>query len=63
MFDKSTLSESIIPKQPTPALAKNSAAGHPRPPIPIINTFYCIIFFWPKKPTFLRIICLENLSI
>ena len=48
---------------PIPALVKNSATGQPNPPIPTISTFEFSIFSCPFAPIFLRIICLENLSI
>jgi hypothetical protein len=44
-LDKLTLSSSTIPIEPTPALARNSATGDPKPPIPTIKTFADIIFF------------------
>ena len=63
ILDKSTLSSSTKPIFPTPALVKNSDAGQPNPPAPIINIFDLINFFCPKTPIFFKIICLENLLI
>ena len=44
IFDKATLSSSTIPSVPIPERVKNSEAGHPKPPIPIIKTLASLIF-------------------
>jgi hypothetical protein len=38
-FDMSTTSKSTIPIVPTPAAARYSAAGEPRPPAPMMRAF------------------------
>ena len=58
-LDRSTTSASTIPIVPTPAAARYSAAGAPRPPAPIISTFALRSFFCPLTPISFRMICLE----
>ena len=45
MFERLTLSLSIRPMVPMPALTKLSAAGQPKPPTPTIKTLEDKIFF------------------
>ena len=49
-FDRSTTSSSTIPSVPTPAAARYSAVGEPRPPAPSSSTFASSSFCWPSAP-------------
>ena len=47
MFERLTMSLSIRPIVPMPALTRLSAAGHPKPPTPTIKILDDKIIFWP----------------
>ena len=55
----STMSKSTSPIVPTPAAARYSAIGAPRPPVPTHSTFAAFSFCWPSMPTSGRIRCRE----
>ena len=50
-FDSSTTSKSITPSVPTPAAARYSRAGEPRPPAPTHSTLAFFSRFCPVIPT------------
>ena len=50
-FDSSTVSNSTMPRVPTPAAARYISAGLPRPPAPTQSTFAFFRRFWPAMPT------------
>jgi hypothetical protein len=49
-FDSSTMSASTIPMWPTPAAARYSAAGEPRPPAPSRRIFDSRSLICPSSP-------------
>src|SRR5690349_10741677 len=50
-FDSSTTSKSTMPSVPTPAAARYSSAGLPRPPAPMTRTLAFFSRFCPVTPT------------
>jgi hypothetical protein len=54
---RSTLSESARVRWPTPAAARYSAAGQPKPPAPTIRTWAARSFSWPSIPISGRRMC------
>src|SRR6201996_9838877 len=50
-LDSSTTSKSTMPSVPTPAAARYSSAGEPRPPAPTTSTLAFLSRFCPVMPT------------
>ncbi len=50
-LDSSTTSKSMMPSVPTPAAARYSSAGEPRPPAPTHSTLAFFSRFCPVMPT------------
>ena len=49
-LERSTSSSSTTPSVPTPAAARYSAVGEPRPPAPSSSTLALSSFVWPSSP-------------
>ena len=58
-FDASTTSASTMPRVPTPAAARYSAAGEPRPPAPSSSTLLPRSLACPTSPTSGKRMCRE----
>ncbi len=56
-FDSATVSSSITPSVPTPAAARYSSTGAPKPPAPITSTRARPSAAWPGPPTSRSTMC------